>query len=261
MKSIKEIRKVTLIGSGNVATMLGKNLIDNDIRIVEVFSKNPENAKSLSKLTNGDYISDLNGLGTDSDLYIISVPDDRIKEVAESMPNVSGIVAHTSGSQPLAVLDRFDLPGIFYPLQTITKESNPDIRSIPICIEAVEDETLSLLKKLGDKLTNNVVSLSSEQRQYLHMTAVIVNNFTNYMYGMAHELLEDEGIDFSLLLPLIQETAQQVQLNEPYHTQTGPARRKDELTIKRHLELLDKHPEYKKIYRLLSEQLIRKYHE
>ena len=93
------------------------------------------------------------------------------------------------------------------------------------------------------------------------MTAVIVNNFTNFMYGMAHELLEDKGIDFTLLLPLIQETAQKVQFNKPHHTQTGPARRKDELTIKRHLELLEKHPEYKKIYRLLSEQLIKKYHE
>ena len=261
MKSPKEIKKVTLLGSGNVATILGKSLIKKDISIVEVFSQNIDNAKSLSKLTDSKYSSSIAEVSTDSDLYIISVPDDRIKEIVDSMPKVAGIVAHTSGSQPISILERFENPGVFYPLQTITKESKPDISSIPFCIEAFDDTTQSLLEKLAKKLTNNVVNLNSEQRQYLHMTAVIVNNFTNFMYGMAHELLEDKGIDFTLLLPLIQETAQKVQFNKPHHTQTGPARRKDELTIKRHLELLEKHPEYKKIYRLLSEQLIKKYHE
>ncbi len=261
MKAIKNIESVTLIGSGNVATVLGRSLHEIGINIVEVYSKNLINAESLAKVVNANAISDLKQLKDESDLYLISVSDDKIEEIASLMPLLEGIIVHTSGSKSIDLLSRFNNKGIFYPLQTITKDSKPDIREIPICIESYEDEVLNSLKGLAGKLTDTVVNLSSEQRLYLHMTAVIVNNFTNFMYGMAHELLEDEGIDFSLLIPLIQETAKKTKHSKPHSSQTGPARRKDELTIKRHLELLDKHPEYQNIYRLLSEQLIKKYHE
>ena len=146
-------------------------------------------------------------------------------------------------------------------MQTFSKSREVEFTNIPVCIEGSDETTTNLLIDLAKKISNNVVMLNSEQRQYLHLTAVTVNNFSNLMYNLAHDVLIEKEIDFSLLLPLIQETALKVHIINPSEAQTGPARRNDKSTINKHLELLNNYPDYKEVYRLLSNQLIRKYHD
>ena len=197
MKSSKQISTITIIGSGNVATALGTALIDVGITIIEVFSPNINNSKALAKKLKCKYINDIEDINTTSDLYIIAIPDKEIANVISHLKNIVGIVVHTSGSQPVNILNENNLNyGVFYPLQTFTKNKIVNFKNVPICIESPNKETSESLIQLADKISTNVVVLNSDQRQYLHLTAVTVNNFTNLLYNVANELLDEKEIDF-----------------------------------------------------------------
>jgi len=261
LNSIKQISTVTLIGSGNVATALGLSLLDNGIKITEIFSPNMSNAKALADKTNCGYVNNIGDLITTSDLYIIAVPDKAISNIISKLKNIDGIIVHTSGSQSIDVFDNSNFNyAVFYPLQTFTKGKLVDFKDVPICIESPNKATSDLLIQLANKISTKVVTLNSIQRQYLHLTAVTVSNFTNLLYTLSNELLDEKGIDFSLLHPLIKETASKLNEVNPSEAQTGPAKRNDTQTINKHLEILQNYPEFKEIYKLLSDQITKKYH-
>lgn len=262
MQSINQISTISIIGSGNVATALGLALTQSGLKIIEVFSPNIANSKLLASKIGCNYVDNINKLNPNADLYIIATPDKEINKVGLLIKHVYGIIVHTSGSQPMSVFNNFSNNyGVFYPLQTFTIDNTVDFKNIPICIEGSNKATTDLLIKLAKKISNNVVIIDSKQRQLLHLTAVMVNNFTNFFYDIAYNILHENNIDFSLLQPLIKETANKIVKTIPNDAQTGPARRNDVHTINKHLELLSNHPEYNKLYRLLSNQIIIKYHD
>jgi hypothetical protein len=88
-----------------------------------------------------------------------------------------------------------------------------------------------------------------------HVAAVLVNNFGNFLYTLANDLCDRERIDFSLLLPLIHETAARVEQYPPREVQTGAAIRGDGETMRRHLELLAGYPSISALYELFSAQI------
>ncbi len=261
MEETKNIKTVTFIGSGNVATALAKAFNGSGIIINEIFSLSANNAIMLSSKIGCSYTNNINKINLDSDLYIISTPDRAIKKVAKKLKNCRGIVAHTSGSVAMDSLSGINKYGVFYPLQTFTKNREVNFNEIPICIEAnnliIEQKLINLAHKISDR----VEVINTQQRGLLHLNAVTVNNFTNWLYGYAYDVLDDNDIDFSLLHPLITETANKIIDSKPSDIQTGPARRNDSETITNHLKMLDEYPEYKKIYSLITKQIIGKYHD
>ena len=140
---------------------------------------------------------------------------------------------------------------MFYPLQTFSKNTELDFSNVPICIEVTEKENLQLLKNLAEALNCKAYKINTEQRQTLHLSAVYVNNFTNQLYRIAHEISDAKNINFDILKPLILETAKKVQDISPYMAQTGPAKRNDKKTIKRHLKQIESE-EHKALYELLT---------
>jgi predicted short-subunit dehydrogenase-like oxidoreductase (DUF2520 family) len=229
--------------------------------IQEVYSPNHDHASQLAESLNCRVAGSLQALGLASDLYLLAIPDAKIPEAAANLPMVKGVVAHTSGNTPMADLSGFPRHGVFWPLQTFTRSKTIDFAQVPVCLEANTREVLEELSGLANKISNVVRLIDSNQRQLLHMTAVLVNNFSNHLYHMAEELLEKNDIDFNLLRPLILESAAKVQEMSPADAQTGPARRGDESTIARHLELISSDPGLKALYQLMSNQILKKYHE
>jgi predicted short-subunit dehydrogenase-like oxidoreductase (DUF2520 family) len=148
--------------------------------------------------------------------------------------------------------------GVFYPLQSFSKNSEVDFSKIPICIEADNDVDLDLLKQLGSSISKNVLTVSSEKREKIHLSAVIVNNFVNYLYQVANDLMQEQSLSFDLLKPLILETANKITSLSPAEAQTGPAKRNDKKTIEKQLNLLKESP-YKDIYQDLTNSILKKY--
>lgn len=194
----------------------------------------------------------------EADIYIIGIPDDAISSFSSSLPFQNRLVVHTSGGVSMDALSNKNRRGIFYPLQTFSKQREIDFKNIPICIEAENSKDLELLQSLGEKISENVVEISSEKRAKLHLAAVFVNNFTNHLYHIGSEILKVDDLPFDLLKPLILETASKIENLSPEKAQTGPAKRSDLKTIEKHLHLLG-NSRYRKLYELFTEEIKQNY--
>ncbi|WP_417882172.1 Rossmann-like and DUF2520 domain-containing protein [Xanthomarina gelatinilytica] len=240
---------VSIIGAGNVATHLFKAF--SKTKTVSVKQWYSRDLNKISSFKNKvEIVADLNGLA-EADIYIIAVSDDAISSVSEALPFKDRLVVHTSGSVGIYDLDKKNRRAVFYPLQTFSKEAKVDFKQVPICIETIGKKDYPQLKSLAEALGSPHYRVNSDQRKALHLAAVFVNNFTNQLYRVAHEITELEGVEFDILKPLILETAKKVQTMSPYMAQTGPAKRNDKKTIKRHLKQL-KNEQHKAIYNLLT---------
>jgi predicted short-subunit dehydrogenase-like oxidoreductase (DUF2520 family) len=255
------IGKVSFIGSGNVAWGLAPFFLKNGVELVEIYSTNKVTSSEFANKFNCQIAGNLANLNKISDLYLVAIPDKEIAKLALAFPEVEGIIAHTSGFVSMNVFQKFINYGVFYPLQTFTKGLAVDIAKVPICIEASNKEVEKELRNLASKMSNNVQLINSTQRKNLHLSAVLVSNFTNLLYNYADELLEKKGLDFQILIPLMEESVRKAQFLKPKDAQTGPARRNDQNTIEEHIRMLEGFPEIQNLYNLLSEQIRKNYHE
>lgn len=255
------MKRVTLIGSGKVATHLGVALEDCGIVIEEVYSRNIRHAKRLaSKFYDAKPTTSLDFSNSIAEVFIIAVADNAIQEVGDTikLPNLDAILVHTSGGTPLEVLGGSTLyTGVFYPLQTFSFEKKIDFSNIPICIDATAKTALDKLAILAENLTPKVYHLNSNERKNLHIAAVYACNFTNYLLDISATLTESSGLEFKDLQHLVQETVDKAfTLNKPIEGQTGPAIRKDFKTIKRHIDSLSHFPPYyKEIYEHITDAI------
>jgi predicted short-subunit dehydrogenase-like oxidoreductase (DUF2520 family) len=220
--------------------------------VVEVYSKTSSNAKQLAnrlKCKSADNINEL----IESDLAIIAVNDDSIASLSKQIhkPQI-----HTSGTKGIKELSNHNFPtGVFYPVQTFSKNNDIVFDNIPICIEASSNDFLKIIHEIAKKLSNKVYCIDSEKRAQLHLSAVIACNFPNLLYQIAKELCDQSKVPFEILHPLIGETAKKIQFSNPENNQTGPAKRNDLQTINNHLEKLNQNPEILKIYQILTESI------
>ncbi len=256
--------KVTLIGAGNVGYHLGQRLYNKKIKVHQVYSRTYSNATALANLIKAKATNDLSKIDASAEIYIIAVKDDSIaKVVAQLSKNKSlakKIVVHTSGSVSSKILaNHFSNYGVFYPLQTFTKGQHVYFKNIPICVDAKKEKTQKRLLKLGKIISKDVRLITDKERAVLHVAAVIVNNFTNHLFHIGAIICAEEGLDFDILKPLIQETAEKLIRKSPYDMQTGPARRGDQQTIQQHAEYLAKFPKYQSLYTLLSKSITNTY--
>ena len=243
---------VTIIGSGNVAFHLFQAFKHSkQAKVIQVVARNRHSldlfAAETEVETNFSNIKD-------ADVYLLAVSDAAISELASYFKTKKGVVAHTSGSVSMNALSETGSYGVFYPLQTFSKDKAVDFKTVPICIEGNDEETISVLKKLAKSISGNFHEISSEKRRTLHLAAVFANNFANHLFAISAEICEANNVPFDLLRPLIGETANKIRLLPPKKAQTGPARRNDIDTMQGHLDQLSD-PLHKKIYQLLSESI------
>jgi len=247
--------KVVIIGGGNVATHLADVFINTaGISLVQMYNRSLSAIEPLQKDT---AITDDIDYLKKADVYIIAISDNAIEQLSSKINAGKTIVVHTSGSTSMNALNRHKNYGVFYPLQTFSKDNPIDFSSIPICLDANNSVNLSLLKKLAKKISQSLHIVNSEQREQLHTAAVFVNNFVNHLYHIGNEICTKHEIESDILQPLIQETARKAARFSPYTAQTGPARRGDRLTIEKHLEKLSKNQQ--EIYKLLSHSIAATY--
>ncbi len=232
--------KTVVIGTGNVGTQFAK-----------IFGVNPISSRTFE------------GLPKDADLYIIAVSDSAVKDVAERLPELDGIVAHTTGSVPLEALSSVQCKGtgVIYPFQTISRKRDISPSRIPLLLEASDEDTLSLIKKAASEAGFTDIELAdSERRRKVHLTGTFACNFTNAMIAISQQILQDCGISQDIITPLVEETVEKLKTLPAKDAQTGPAARKDTATIDRHLSLLKElgMDQESEIYRIVSQYIMKK---
>jgi len=241
--------KVILLGSGNVATHLFQAFSKaTEVEVVQVFSR------TISKdfpesIQTSDFTQIL-----EADIYIICVSDNAIASVSNQLQFENRLVVHTSGSTDFDVLDAKNKRGVFYPLQTFSKNKAVAFKEIPICLETENSSDYEILERLAHSISNSVYRIDGKQRKALHVSAVFVCNFTNHLYQIGNEICIENNIPFQILQPLIEETAQKIKTLSPEEAQTGPALRNDTKTIEKHIDFLTNENQ-KEIYKILTKSI------
>jgi predicted short-subunit dehydrogenase-like oxidoreductase (DUF2520 family) len=248
---------ITLIGSGNVSWHLGSALTEAGHNIETVYSRNLSNAKTLADLFPGCTFTDqLDFSKNSSELFILAISDSALKEVISKIQiPTNAIIIHTSGTMPMEVLNKFSHYGVLYPIQTFTKGKEIKIAEVPFGLEASDDVTYQKIYEIAFSLSKKGQPISSEQRKVIHIAAVFACNFSNHLFSISESILKKEGLNFSILESLIQETVAKALEISPLKAQTGPAIRGDEETIAKHLNYLKSDSELQELYRIFSERI------
>jgi predicted short-subunit dehydrogenase-like oxidoreductase (DUF2520 family) len=252
--------KVVFIGSGNVATHMARAFKGAGHAVLQIWSATFSHAAVLAADVSAEPIETLSEISLEVDLIVISVKDDAIADVVYQLGDFSAIIVHTSGATPMDALASLKHYGVLYPLQTFSKDKALDFSQVPLCIEAGDVDSCDVIEGLARSLSKAVYPINTDKRKVLHLAAAFACNFVNQLYTLGNDLLAKNQLDFELLRPLILETAEKVQCLLPLEAQTGPAVRRDEKTLKSHLELLQGQSELTHIYQTLSDS-IKKSHQ
>ena len=247
---------IVILGSGNVAAILGRKFIAAGHNIVQIYSRNAAAATELAYEWNTESTNYKSTINKNADVYLIAVADDAIEQVTDQLKLPGKVVAHTAAAVPKEVLKNVsEHYGVFYPLQSLRKDMTA-LPDIPIFFDGSNNNAKNILEQLAHSISNEkVIEAGDDTRLKLHVAAVVVSNFVNHLYTLAENYCKMEGLDFKQLLPLIEETASRLKDTSPQQAQTGPAIRHDAETIHKHLELLHNHPQLKNIYVLLTESI------
>lgn len=247
---------IVIIGTGNVAAVLGRKFKAAGHNIIQVVGRNTMAASQLAYEWDTVSTNYQSPISKTADIYIIAVADNAIDDVIDDLKFPGRVVVHTAASVPMEVLkDVSNHYGVFYPLQSLRKEmiTLPDI---PVFVDGNDDKAKKTLDVLARSISpEKVNSAGDNDRLKLHVAAVVVSNFTNHLYRLAEDYCRKEGLDFKQLQPLIEETALRLRQVSPAQAQTGPALRHDQDTINKHLELLKQHPQLMKIYTAMTESI------
>lgn len=258
-------QNISFIGSGNLAWHLAPALDNVGFVVKEVYSRNVRHAEALTgRLYQAEVKASLDFSTSPSSIFIVAVNDESISEIAREiiLPD-DAVLAHTSGSVPLTDLQFAATPniGVFYPLQTFTKNKKVDFKQTPIFTESVNEETDVVLTTLAKAISNQVRKIASEERKALHIAAVFASNFTNHMLTISKEIMQQNGLEYDWLKPLISETINKGLQLGPEEAQTGPAKRGDLEILEKHLAFLQEDPATAEIYKIVSQHIIDKYYE
>ena len=228
--------KIAIIGKGRVATHLFRAL-----------------ASAGHDMTMCGGRKRIQAVPTDAEVVILSIKDDAISAVASEFADSNALVLHTSGSISIDAIPSVRR-GVMYPMQTFSMDRAVDFRQVPLFLEASSEEDMKMLSRLSATISDTQMPMNSEQRKTIHLAAVLCCNFVNHLFELSHDVMKEQGIPFSMLFPLIDETIAKIHTLTPHEAQTGPALRWDENVMQRHMDMLHE-PRYREIYRLLSESI------
>ncbi len=248
--------KVVIIGAGNVATILGMKIFVAGHSIEQIIGRSETEAADLAETLNASHTTNLLQINDSADVYIISINDDHLEELALTLRLENKLVAHTAGSVSMSVLkNTSNNYGVLYPLQSLRKQTT-HLPDVPVLIDGNSSKAREELRAFANTWASQVIFASDSQRMKFHVAGVITSNFSNHLYALAEAYCKKEGVEFNVLLPIIKETATRLEEYAPSELQTGPAARGDVATIDKHLHLLTQHPALRKIYIKLTESII-----
>lgn len=256
------MKTITIIGSGNVATHLAKALHAAGHQIVQIWSREYDHAEALANQVFAEPIDRLKLLYPTADVYILAVTDDALFDLALDLRLRDALVLHTAGSVSLRVLQPISRKnGVIWSPQTFIRDIPMDYSQLPFCIEGSSPEVEEAIRDLLQPVSQHIFRVDTDQRQWLHLAAVMTNNFGNAINALAQDILQQHNIPFEILHPLITMTAEKIKQGGLWQQQTGPARRRDQKTIDNQRRLIADNEQLLKIYDLLTETIQDKTHK
>lgn len=245
---------IVILGTGNSAYAFAKAISNTDLKLAGVWGRDAEKTQLFANQFACAAFNSFHEIESSADILLLAVKDNAIDELAEKI-KTDKLVLHCSGMQSINILKQENI-GVIWPLQSIKKDSFLDFKNTPICIEANSENNLTILKSFANSLSQSVHLVNSAQREYLHLAAVLTNNFSNHLLALAKNICDEQNLNFEILKPIIHQTIENAFAQHPKLNQTGPAIRKDSETMNKHLQLLENNKQLKNLYELMSKSII-----
>ena len=248
--------RIVIIGAGNVATHFALALSLAGMPPTQIWSRTMESAQTLAERVGCRATNCLDDIIADADACIISVKDRYVRDIADRVcrERPKTVFVHTSGSVGMDVFDGLsDNCGVLYPMQTFSKDKALDFKKIPCFVEGNNEASRETIMKLASTISDNVHYMTSDDRKWLHLAAVFACNFSNACYVVADGILRRNGLDFTVLRPLIEETVSKLGTLAPIDAQTGPAVRGDQNIMDSQAAMLADNESLQKLYIKMSE--------
>ena len=253
--------QIVIIGSGNAATAIGHLCHRGNHKILQVFGRNKQTTDSLAAAIESEPVYDWELIRHDADIYIVALPDSVLPDLYLHFTLQKGLIVHTAGAVSMHALSKVARNyGVLYPLQSLHKKVLA-YSHIPLLVDGNTPEDKTLISDFAATLSGKVAYANDEERAKLHVAAVWVNNFTNHLYTIAWDYCKQQELDFTLLLPMMEQTVSRIAIGKPSDFQTGPAIRCDQATLEKHILLMEKMPEAQELYQQLSKAIEHYYHK
>lgn len=256
--------RIVLVGAGNVAYSLSYALKKAGHDLVQIISRNRTHAESLARQLHVQNYSDTLENVAEAEIIIFSVSDSALPQLAQQISDVLNtrakaqashqpLILHTAGSMPIETIP-YARRGVLYPMQTFTKQYLADFTHLPLFIEADTTQLQDELQHFAHTLSDQVFTLPSSERKYLHLAAVFCCNFANHCMTIGADILEKHHIPFQVMLPLIEGMTKKLYNLSPQKAQTGPAVRHDHNVMQQQEQALldDQRQDLAHIYNILS---------
>lgn len=257
-------KTISIIGSGNLTWHLVQWLNNSSFKVLEIVKGNTPTNNSDFDFTGQNIVfkSRVEQLSRDSDIYMICTPDDVIESVVLQWPfelSDKQILLHCSGLKSSLILEKAARQfGVFWPVQTLIKNV-PNLCPPSIIYTAHTSYVSNVLSKMASTCTSSYEKRSDEEREKIHLAAVVVNNFCHHLLALAKEFCHHHQLDFAILQPILTETVHKALSDTSgKNIQTGPAVRNDVRTMERHIQILRDDILLKDLYQKISQSIQQK---
>lgn len=248
--------KITFIGSGNIATHLALALYEQGDIIDQVFSPNPAHAALLANRVEAEQVNNIHNLRGNADVYVLAIPDNALYDVALDFHVDNALVLHTSGATSIEVLRNTSARyGVLWSPQSFVRDAAVEYAELPFCIEGNTPRVGDEIAAFIGRVSTHIFRTTQEQRQWLHLAAVFVNNFQNGLTAIAQKICREHDIPFEVLHPIMTTTVKRACYGDVRFQLTGPAVRNDTRTLATHRRMLADDKDSLAVYDMLSEVL------
>ena len=248
--------RISIIGAGRVGQALGRLARQSGHEIKTVVTRSRRSAlRAVRFIGSGDPQQHTCASLAETDLILISTPDDRISEavgiIRESAATLKGAVAlHTSGalsSDALKSLKPYRIAvGSCHPLQTFGSPARAAdlLKDSYFCIEG-EPRAEAMARRFVRSFGARSFTVTTEMKSLYHAAAVLASGGVVSLLSVSIQMLSKCGLSDAearkVLLPLVEGTLENVRASGPARALTGPVRRGDAGTVSRNLKAIRKH--------------------
>ena len=233
--------RVIVLGSGNVATSLGRAWEANGVVIAGFCNRRGIVPPGFTS-TDAPCFKNPADIDVAADYALMAVRDEVIFDLIEQLPPHLTPV-HFSGAQRNP-----EKGGVIWCAQSVQPNAPEHVGAIPMVVTANDEAEREALTALAGRISDELYPTTEEKRQKGHLTAVFAVNFTNHALAVAQELAKQAELPWDWFVPMIEAMSQGAIDGSAYDRQTGPGVRREEAIIRSQVKSLEAHPAWQQFY-------------
>lgn len=264
-------KTITLIGAGNLAQALGPALKEAGYRIDAVVGRsNKESQRRTGSLAKklGAKACALEDFRPEANVIWLLHTDDALGQTAELLSRIPGwrgrIVLHSSGALSSDVLEPLRRTGAhiasLHPMMTFVRGASPGMSKVPFAVEG-DKSAVAVAKQIVSKLGAEAFPIRKSAKVLYHALGSFSSPLIVAMLVTAERVGRAAGLSLpqtrKVMAGILKQTLKNYLERGAAEAFSGPIKRGDLDTVRRHLRELDRVPSATEVYRALVKSAVR----